>query len=566
MISWIQITFQRHFRVIFFVLLAVLIVSFVFTIGAAPGIGRGDDRLQARMFFDLNLSSPQDQAKLYGDAGLSITLRAGYQPFDQSQLQEYALQRYAAIHLANELNLPQPSAEEQRAFIAELASFRGENGQFDPSAYTTFRDNLQLAGQYTEADVARVIGDDARVAKIEALLGGPGYYEDNEISMGLARTETAWTTNVATIDYSSYNPVIEPTNDDLQSYFEANSFRYDTAPEVRVSYVDFPAARYFTEVNFTDEDVRAFYEANPARFPNPDAADENGEDELSVSASLSTEEDFLAVKDQVSAALRIERARRLAANAASDLTVELFDASAKTAAAVEAYLVEQNIPVLAADPFNRDTPPGFLGGNYTAVNTAFALSAQRPVSDPVTTSSGAIILIWQESIPSSPSLYINVEEQVRTDYLENEKRQRFVDFGREFQAAVVARLAAGEAFSAALTGAAGEAATSVEVATTRHESFTRRTPPQDFPYAAVNALDQLNEGQLSDMIISGDEGILVHAETKTVPDITRANPRFAELAVQLARLNSTETGNEILRQLIQHELGLDEEDHTGHNH
>ena len=40
MISWIQRSFQQHFRIIFGILLAVTIISFIFTIGASPGIGR----------------------------------------------------------------------------------------------------------------------------------------------------------------------------------------------------------------------------------------------------------------------------------------------------------------------------------------------------------------------------------------------------------------------------------------------------------------------------------------------------------------------------------------------
>ena len=39
MISWIQRYFQHHFRTIFTVLLGVTIISFIFTIGAAPGLG-----------------------------------------------------------------------------------------------------------------------------------------------------------------------------------------------------------------------------------------------------------------------------------------------------------------------------------------------------------------------------------------------------------------------------------------------------------------------------------------------------------------------------------------------
>ena len=52
MISWIQKYFQHHFRVIFAVLRGVVIIAFVFTIGAAPGIGNAERALVDRPFFD----------------------------------------------------------------------------------------------------------------------------------------------------------------------------------------------------------------------------------------------------------------------------------------------------------------------------------------------------------------------------------------------------------------------------------------------------------------------------------------------------------------------------------
>jgi len=58
MISWIQRYFQHHFKTIFAVLLAVTIISFIFTIGASPGIGRGDRRVIDRQFSATTSVSP----------------------------------------------------------------------------------------------------------------------------------------------------------------------------------------------------------------------------------------------------------------------------------------------------------------------------------------------------------------------------------------------------------------------------------------------------------------------------------------------------------------------------
>ncbi len=54
MISWLQTNFQKHFRVLFIVLLGVIIVAFVFTIGAAPGIGDGRNQNRNIQFLETN--------------------------------------------------------------------------------------------------------------------------------------------------------------------------------------------------------------------------------------------------------------------------------------------------------------------------------------------------------------------------------------------------------------------------------------------------------------------------------------------------------------------------------
>lgn len=547
MISWIQITFQRHFPVIFFGLLAVLIVSFVFTIGAAPGIGKADRQIQARNYFDLNLSSPEDQAKLNNDASLSIMLQAGFQNFSSAQIQEFALQRYASLYLANQLNLPHPGEEDYKAFIMEVRAFMGANGEFDPNAYSMFRDNLKMMDQFSEADVDRVLRDDYRVRQVQELLGGPGYVTGAEIEFQLDRTDTVWSADIVKLDYAAFAPAIEPTADELQTYFDANSFRYETAPQVRVSYVEFPATRYLAQIQLTEDEIRAHYEANPARFPRPQS-----EDEATPSIDTSDPDiDYLAVRDQVSAALRYERARRLSAEAASDLTVALFD-SAPSPEQMGEFIAAQGSILRAADPFDRNNPPAFLNTAPQLVQSAFQLSADDRVSDPLPTAAGAVVLVWQESIPSAPSLYINVADQVRADYLESEKRERFVALGQRVRTDLAAAVAGGTAFAdavAALEDLSGAIATAESFA-----EFTRLNPPEDLPPSVVGSLEGMDAGDVSEMVLIADEGILTHAADRQAPAVAQTDERFIELQSQLAEFNSASTANGIMSSLIEAEL------------
>ena len=72
------------------------------------------------------------QQKLLNDALLSINLQVGSSAgMDSSQLQSYALRRYAALHLASELHVPNPTAAELTDHLKSLPVFAGEDGKFD---------------------------------------------------------------------------------------------------------------------------------------------------------------------------------------------------------------------------------------------------------------------------------------------------------------------------------------------------------------------------------------------------------------------------------------------------
>jgi peptidyl-prolyl cis-trans isomerase D len=552
MISWLQNQFQRHFRFVFFLLLAVVIVAFVFTIGAAPGIGRGERGTMAREFYGVNLGSSEDTDRLFGDANLSVLLQAGFQALDNVQLQEYALQRHAALHLADQLNLPRPTGAQLTEFIRGLRAFAGPEGEFDPSAYSRFRDMMRTNPQVGEARLARVIGDDFRYDQVQRLIGGPGYVLDDEVARQIGRADATWQINVAQLDYESFQPNLQPSDGELRAYFESNAFRYELPPHVRVAYVEFPASAYLNRVNVTPAEVRAYFEANPSRFPNPNqpagATPAVGADDLDDSH-------FEAVRPQVENALRLEQARRLAARAASDLTVALFDERVTSENAVGA-LAARGLELRQAPPIARGSAPAFLGGNPQHTNEAFRLTQQRPISDALMTPQGAVILVWQETIPARPAEFAAVQDQVRQDFLDNQRRQRFLNVGRTLRERIAERVQQGEAFAQA---AAAEAqANNVQLTTQSHGPFARREPPQEVPFPALNAMENLEQGQISEMVMAGNQGVIVHVASKSLPEISTNSPRFQEVRTQMAQFNSARNSDDILREMVRSELNRTE--------
>ena len=58
---------------------------------------------------------------------------------------------------------------------------------------------------------------------------------------------------------------------------------------------------------------------------------------------------------------------------------------------------------------------------------AFKLGAGRAYSDALSAPEGAVVLFWKESLPPRQPLLTEVRDQVAADYIESEKRKRFVE-------------------------------------------------------------------------------------------------------------------------------------------
>lgn len=552
MITWIQQTFQHHFRTLFAVLLAVTIISFVVTIGASPGLRGAQRKVVKQPFFDLNLGSEEDKKKLFGDAQLSVYLLVGFIP-DEGRLQEYALARYASIDLANQLHIPAPTEAEVAEHIKTMSRFAGENGQFDAKKYSEFRDSLKKGANFSEADISRVLSDDIRFKRVQKLLGGPGFVLPPEIKRELAMTDTSWTLGVATLDFASFNPTITPTEAEITKYFADNAERYQIPPKVSVSAIEFPASSFISQVNVSEPEVRAYYDSNPARFPKPAEDKKLPTPAAPTPTPANPAADYALVRPQVEIALKLERAQRLAAKEASDFAVFLYDRKITFGSPELGTLAAQHhVAVKDIPPFPENQVPPELGSNPQIGEEAFRLNKQRFLSDALPTQTGSVILVWKEMIPARAPALTEVRAKVSADYVEQEKRKRFFDAGRAVRTQLAARVKAGEPFDKAAEAAA--AAQGLKLEAKVHPAFTVRQRPQDLDIAVINSLEHLQKGEVSDLVEGANrKGVLVYAIDQKVPDINDANPQFVAARTQLAQSTAAANASEYIRQLVESE-------------
>lgn len=540
MISWIQKYFQKHIKLVMAAMLLVVGVPMVFIYSQSSGLGSGDAEVREQRFFGVNLANQEQAQRVFRDGQLSAQLRLDYQAMQN--IQGYSLQRIAGLGLADELNLPVPTDEQVAAYTARVPAFQNQEGQFDQSVYTRFGDSLKSPGsQIKVSDVTRVLRDDARLAELGKVVGGPGYVLPADVKQQLARADSTWTIQVAEMDYAGFNPAINPSDADLQKFHDENAFRYEVPDRPRVSVVEFKAANFAPPVPPSEDELRAFYNANQARFPVP--ADPEKKD---APLADPTVDNFPKVRAQVEAALRGAASRHLAEQAANNLTVALFERRANlkpNSPELAAFLASVNHPAVAIPPFSPDSPPAdrtWLGSYAEAMSR---LGADRPVSDALPTPDGFAVLLWNENLPSYKPLFPEVKDRVLADYRENEKRRLFIERG----AALKAKLqAAGTGFASA--------AEAEKLPVKSYANFSLRQPPQDLPQAVFSVLGTLEAGKVSDLLPSNDKGILVYAQEKKLPDLSTANPRYAEVQKDLMAFAASSNENAYLGQLVEQEM------------
>lgn len=538
MISWIQTYFQKHFRTVFAVLLAVTIISFVLTIGAAPGINRAGHDVLQQPFYGYNLGNEQQARRIFRDGQVSAQLQGNYQ-ISGGQLQEFSLGRIAGLALADELHVPAATTADVSAYVAGLPTFKDEQGNFSSTRYKQFEDSLKTSPDLTIADVNRIFRDDARLHALSKILAGPGYVMPSDVTDYLKRADATWTITTAAWDYASYDAGVQVNDVVLQKFYDENSFRYEVPARPRLSLVEFKAAEFTPAANPTEQEARAFYEANKDRFPAPAEA---GKTDLAKST-----DDFAKVRVQVEQAMKENVGLNFASKAANDLTVAIYERKVTAnSAELTSLLTAHRRSATALQPFTFDAPPADRPWLARYADQINRLGKDRFFSDPLQTPDGFIVLLWNEALPGFKPMLAQVKDKVAADYTEGEKRKRFVEAGKSLRARLQA---------AAKVGNFDDAAKAEKLELKSHANFTLRQRPQDLPYAAYGALQAfLDKGDVSEMVATGDKGMFTFIVDKKLPDLSTANPRYAEIAQQLAQYTAAANSASVLASLVEAEL------------
>ncbi|MBC2594433.1 peptidyl-prolyl cis-trans isomerase [Ruficoccus amylovorans] len=532
MISWIQTIIQRHHKWFFGALLIVIIVAFVFTVGATPGIGSSNRSDYTRNFLGFNLSSQQVQQQLARGVELSFIL-SNRNP-SQINFEAAMKQRAVMLYLADTLEIPEPTEAQLMSFIQTRPAFIDpQTGVFSNNIYTSFVDNVSNSDRYDQQTVVAILTQDWRIDRAAEAVSGPGYVLPYLAERQEEQTRTTWSVETATMNAGGFKTTVTPTEDALKTFFEQAGERYKLPPQMTINYVAFPAADYLSEVSTpTDEELDAFYIRNISKW------------EKNADGSAKPLEE---VRDAVAQAWKQPQAARKAAEAASQLTVKIYNAyTAKKIDAGEealtAFIKDAGYKVQETPSFSVGSLPQDFPLPAQAAEAAEALTDRRLYSDAIVGPDGAYVVLRGQQTPATMPELDAVRERVVADYTAVETNRAFTEFGEQIHSQLQQAVDEGGSFSAVARKAGFEPKSFTD--------FTIMDIPEGLPQYYFYQLMDMKQGEVSPMLRYGPDAVFLYVQKKEKPAIDAKADDLQETLRTLSFYYSGATAQGIIRDLV----------------
>lgn len=260
---------SRKSGVLLWVLMAMLVVGLAgFGVGVSGGLGSrdvaavGDQGIPAS---DYGRAMEQQLRDMGRQTGRGITMEQARAAGIDRQVLAQLLNEAALDGEAMTLGLSTSDAR-VREEILTIPAFRGPQG-FDP---TTYRSALERTG-YTPATFEASLRADATRRLVSNGLTSATRPGDGFASRLLAYAGEARTFDWLRLDAAQLStPIAAPTEAELQAEHDAHPERY-TRPETQtITYASMTPDSMAASIEIPEEDIRAAYDADAARFSTPE--------------------------------------------------------------------------------------------------------------------------------------------------------------------------------------------------------------------------------------------------------------------------------------------------------
>ena len=264
MISFLQNILQKHHKWLFSILLVIIVVAFVFTIGAAPGIG--NKRIKHRYFYGYDLNDRKTMDMIAENVMYSAILNKDDIDITRQTLNICMLRRMMLLGLADSLNVPLPSSETLSSYTRSLPVFLDDDGNFSADIYGAIFEMFNRTGA-GENRLKQVLCEHWRMHCVEEAIIGKNDFINHQLEQFISEQYTEYDFSVLSIKNDIKLDDIQVSEEEIEQEYGDNPNKYQQPEMFAVSMVKFDSNKFTSQVpEPTDDMLLEYFNANREKF------------------------------------------------------------------------------------------------------------------------------------------------------------------------------------------------------------------------------------------------------------------------------------------------------------
>jgi peptidyl-prolyl cis-trans isomerase D len=394
--------------------------------------------------------------------------------------EEFAIDLIILRHEADALGI-RPTTTEIASVVSKMRAFRGDAGGFDPKKYNDIVENALGPRGFGEAQIEELAADQIRLERVKEL-----------ISTGIM-----------------VSPAESKRNfDQVYSKFE-------------VSVVRFKTSDFANDVKIADDEIAKYYESAKEQLKS-----EEKRKVQFVALTLSEPEKKLTGKERVDALQKL-----------SDKANDVVQALAEKGADFGAVASKFQMPVKTTGEFTQAGPDPELKQDPQLSQSAFQLSNEEPISEPIQVADGFYILHLAAINQARPLTL----EEAKPKIIESLKARKERELVTIRAASVAHDLGEGLKAGDPIPKAAEKLKVKLEKVppfTLADELEPKASPaPEQSPDLPriKNAIADLHANEVTDPLPTADGAVIAVVEKRDPPDSAQAAANRASLDERILR-------------------------------
>ncbi len=500
---------RRHQKWLWFIIIAVIILSFVvfFSPTARYGSGREDS--------DMDLGTVDGQPierrqflETYRESLLSYLFRFGEWPTKDamSRQNDYDAEketrnRLLLLKRVADLGI-RVNDEGAAKWIADSPVFKDrQTGLFKQESCDMFIKGKLAEGGLTDLDFYRFARNESAIQHLVEVISAGAKLISTKESEALYRQEN----ELASVSFvhfatSNHTASVSITPEEIGKFYTNRMSLYRNPDRVQVSYVRFMATNHTAEAeklmagdtNLSQQLDQVYLQRGVNFFVGPDGKPLPAQ----------------AAKEKIREEIKSEFALRAARKAAAAFADELFAMTPVVSDNLEKLAAAKKVLPGETAPFDRFQGPSEFRVMELFNETAFKLSAEEPFSVPLPDQDSVFIIALKRKIPSDVPALDTIRQRVTTDYTQSKAKESARKEGEAFAQAATNTLAQGKSFA--------EAATAAKLAVKSPSAFSKTTRSLSDLDSNVDlqslkaAAFKLQPGGVSGYMTTSDGGFVVH--------------------------------------------------------